>query len=319
MTMLQDNRVWARSAGYLSPWIRRLWGFGLAGVMLLGGLESVAAASQALPGESVESSDFEELKRLYNEGQARYDTFDYDGAVEIWTRVYAQLGDSATERQIKNAIVYNIASALEKAYDIDGDPKRLQRAIGLLDKYIEEFRALNDPSPDARKELTQAQERRSELQVKLAQAGGATVAPTGVTPTNTVSPKVSQAAAVRDLLRHDPEISRQYRSGRAMVISGAVGVGVGGLLFITGVAAIAYEQAADVDLETGESEGVSAASIAVTAVGGSLLVGSSVLLGIGSHRRRKAVRAAQAKVASQLSVFPSGSKHHAALNVRWRF
>jgi hypothetical protein len=79
-----------------------------------------------------------EAKALYEEGLAQYDTFDYEGAIKTWTRAYGKLPASEANAPARNALVYNIASAQEKAFAQDKDIVHLVRAKSLLEVYVEE-------------------------------------------------------------------------------------------------------------------------------------------------------------------------------------
>ena len=79
----------------------------------------------------------EEARDLYKKGKAQYETFDYAGAIETWTAAYALVPEDSL--QVKIEISYNLASAHEQAYALDGDRQHLQQAKLLLETYAETY------------------------------------------------------------------------------------------------------------------------------------------------------------------------------------
>ena len=70
----------------------------------------------------------EAARSLYAQGVAKFEMFDYIGAIDLWTQAYAKLpeGDDVTE--VKAAIVHNTAVARTKAYEIDKEVAHLEQA-----------------------------------------------------------------------------------------------------------------------------------------------------------------------------------------------
>jgi len=277
-------------------------------------LALVAFCSSAMPGQAaayVESAaaepDLSEVRDLYEQGKAKFDTFDYAGAVEVWTRVYAKLGDSPREQQIRNDVVYNIAMAQEKAFDLDHDVAHLRQATQLLRKYVEDYKTLHQATPQGRQEVERVEARIAELDQKIAGSSG--------TPDTTPDPAIepipppppppqNKQAMVKDLLRNDPEIHRQYSAGRNMIVAGAVSVAIGGVLLISLVS-----------LSSQYHSGWRTPYIAVGSIGGALAVTGAVLIGIGVPTKNKAVRAARARVGAA----PVFSRQFAGAAMTYRF
>lgn len=112
----------------------RVWCYALALALLPASVraqEPVAAPPTEDPAQA-------EAKALYEEGLAQYNTFDYEGAIKTWTRAYGKLPASEANALARNALVYNIASAQEKAFAQDKDIVHLVRAKSLLEVYVEE-------------------------------------------------------------------------------------------------------------------------------------------------------------------------------------
>ncbi len=273
------------------------------------GVPTVVPRSVQAAEEAAAAPDLTEVKALYEEGKAKFDTYDYAGAVEAWTQVYAKLGDSPTERQIRNDVIYNIATAQERAFDVDHDPAHLRQAVGLLRKYVSEYKALYEATPEGRAEVAAVEARIAELEAKIAAAESG-AAPTTAAPATTPqpSPRAEAAAkkrALKDILRTDPDIAPRYRAGKAMVVGGAVTLSIGGVMLLGALSGIGTEL---------QREGKTA-MIVTGAVGGALAVSGAVLLGFGVPKRRRAIEDARSRV----TVLPSAGPRGASLGVQLRF
>lgn len=115
----------------------------------------VHAAPEPAPTTTTESpppNDLAEAQKLYQEGRAAYDTFNYDAAITLWTTALARLPETAEAAAVRNALVYNLAAAQLKAYALDHDEVRLKRARLLLESYLatEHEAGAADPADVAR-------------------------------------------------------------------------------------------------------------------------------------------------------------------------
>lgn len=110
-----------------------------------------------------------EARRLHQEGQARYDTADYAGAIESWTRAYAALPNRAKSAAMRPVILYNIASAREKAYDVYGDVAQLRQARELLVKFEESIDEIFTDSEQAEHERARVRERIAHVDARIEQ------------------------------------------------------------------------------------------------------------------------------------------------------
>ena len=120
-----------------------------------------------------EDAALAESRALYDEGKARFDTFDYEGAVDLWTKAYAKLPED--NAGVRNAMVYNIATAQEKAYDVDKDLQHLRQAVLLLQSYIKNYKAIYKRTPETEAEVQKAENRIAALQERIASLGNASV------------------------------------------------------------------------------------------------------------------------------------------------
>jgi hypothetical protein len=252
--------------------------------------------------------EMDEAKELYTQGRARFDTLDYQGAIDLWTKAFGLLPANDDTRSIRNDLVYNIATAQEEAYKVDRDPTHLRQAVGLLRRYVEEYKQLYKATPEARAEVAKVEARIAELEARLAEAEAAQ-AP-AATPAAPPDPRAEQrrkAIAVKQLLREDPELSQQYRSGTSMIAGGSVALGLGAVSFGVMLIYLMLRGAARLDDEvTGEDPDDDAVEQRATtgaavsgALAGLLIATGCVLLPIGVGRRRRAKEAAQKRVVLQ--------------------
>lgn len=90
--------------------------------------------------EAPSVSDPEELAQaeaLFREGEARFVSADYNGAMEAFTKalgIVAALPED--NEQIQLLLLYNIGSAHEKAFEIDQDLAHLRQALTLYKRYL---------------------------------------------------------------------------------------------------------------------------------------------------------------------------------------
>ncbi len=243
--------------------------------------------------------DMAEVKKIYDEGKAKYDTLDYSGAIDAWTRAYGMVPAQDEYREARNDLAYNIATAQEKAFDIDHKVEHLRQARGLLVSFVDEYKKLYEPTPEAKAEVARVKERIAALDTKIA-AAEATAA-----PAPQVKPPKSSSAGVREVFRQDPELYRQYRSGRSMIIGGGVALGVGAGLGLIAIALADRDQFPDAR--------PLAISLGVIGIGG--IVTGAVLLGVGVPKRKRALREAQSRVV----VSPTFSRGFAGVGFVGRF
>lgn len=78
-----------------------------------------------------------EARTLFHEGAARYDSADYEGAIESFTESLAIVTANDGDRAIRLRLLYNIGSAHEKQFAIDHEVEHLRKALALYEKYLE--------------------------------------------------------------------------------------------------------------------------------------------------------------------------------------
>lgn len=93
----------------------------------------LALALAGAPAE--ESPEMQEAQALYSEGTAMFDSADYNGAVEKFTKALAIVQSVEGDDHTRLSLLYNIASAHEKAHAIDKDVTHLRQALQLYERY----------------------------------------------------------------------------------------------------------------------------------------------------------------------------------------
>lgn len=276
------------------------------------GLPRVAAAGPATAPEAAEpDAELRQAQELYDRGKVKFDTTHYDEAIDLWTQAYGILSDTPENAPIKAAIIFNLATAQERAFAIDKDVTHLRRALVLMEQYARSIPDLYDDGEEAEQETARIEERLAEVRAKLEEAEATGDVPPETTPTDDPP---------RD---PTPPQDRPPPDGkaRAFVIAGATltGVGVLGLGVMAGGLAIgrASNDISDLDptdlearrdrFDRGRAGNVMA--YVSGALGGAALVTGAVLLGVGLKRRN----------ASKTAVAPALAPGLAGMTLRGAF
>ena len=92
----------------------------------------------ALAGAPAEAPpQMQEAEVLYGEGTAMFDSADYNGAIEKFTKALEIVQSIEGDDHTRLTLLYNIASAHEKAFAIDRDVTHLRQALQLHKRYRE--------------------------------------------------------------------------------------------------------------------------------------------------------------------------------------
>ena len=81
------------------------------------------------------SPQMDEAAALYNEGGALFDSADYEGAIDKFTRALGIVVSINGNDHTRLTLLYNIASAHEKQFTIDKDVSHLRKALNLYKRY----------------------------------------------------------------------------------------------------------------------------------------------------------------------------------------
>lgn len=257
------------------------------------GLEGPTAAPPAGAGaEPVDASTsdnpLDRAKQLYDRGKNRFDTADYGRAIELWTEAYGALPDTPDAAPIKAALIYNIATARERAYAIDDDVTHLRRAVILLEQYSASIPALYGEDEAGRTELEKVQTRIEQIREKIAEAEARKPDPDPVVEPD---PGPDPDPGLVDEPTPDPR-------AKAFIISGAVltGLGVVGLGVMAGGLVMGSQANDDPPLDLGErrsqfDRGQAGNTMAYVggAIGGVMLIAGATLLGLGLKGRKGSI------------------------------
>ncbi|MEX1368084.1 MAG: hypothetical protein AB1Z98_33450 [Nannocystaceae bacterium] len=255
-----------------------------------------------------------EAQALYERGRAKFETADYSAAIELWSDAYALVPDDASGGQIKTLLLYNIATARERAFEVSRDPAQLRQARILMEDFEQGIDELYGEGPEAEAERRRVHEKIAALDERIAEHEQTTSS-----GSDTAEQPEPEPSAV------DPGTDEPATDapGRGLVIGGAVSLSLGaaglgmmaaGLGLGSGANDISDLDPNDIAarrdrFDRGRTGNALAIAGGVTA--GVLVVTGSVLLALGLRRNRNEASA----VALQPSVGPQG----AGLVLRGRF
>lgn len=199
-----------------------------------------AGASGASPSPSEPDGEQADVGALFRRGQDRFETSDFEGAIEQWTRAYEQLPDGPEHQAIRAMLLANLAQAHVEAYAIGKDPEHLRQADALFVSYL----AMVDEADVQTHDTIEAERRRiagllAEAEERQREAERAAVpeADAGVTEPARADPEpAGRERAGRE--RPDPSLDTDARFTkweRALVIGGGVTLAFG--VGLTGAAA----------------------------------------------------------------------------------
>ncbi|MCA9652201.1 MAG: hypothetical protein H6712_05960 [Myxococcales bacterium] len=293
----------------------RLPGSRVTAVLLACTLGGAGTTASAAPGEpALEADPLAEAQALYDKGRAKFETADYHAAVELWTEAYALVPDTADGGQTKVLLIYNIATAREKAFEVTQDPVELRQARILLSNFEQSIATLYGEGEEADAERARVQEKIAALDDQLAELDHAQGPDDGTAP----QPEPETPPEVVEPGTDEPPPNP---AARGLVIGGAVSLslGVAGLAMM-GAGLGMGSRANDISdlqpdaidarrdrFERGRTGNVLAIAGGVTA--GVLVVTGSVLLALGMRRKK----------ASAVALVPGVGPRGAALVLRGRF
>jgi hypothetical protein len=273
-------------------------------------LVPATAWAQDPPAAAAEDPKLTEAKALYEEGEIKFQTAEYDAALKLWKRAYAILPDGDDTRSIRNALIYNIAEAHSLAYEVSRNQTHLRTAKLLLERYRTEHRELYGDDPAAVKERSEADDRIAELDKKIAESvalgeqatpidDGSAPAANGTQPQPQPQPQptpkpLSPNQQWEAEVKADPVLGPQWVKGGKQVGGGAVLVSIGGIFALIGAGLIVY----GVGLRTTDDPGliefngtgslVSGAVFGVLGLG--MLVPGAVLIAKGASSRKEVLK-----------------------------
>jgi tetratricopeptide (TPR) repeat protein len=279
-------------------------------------------AGEAAPPDAEVDPVMAEAKQLFDAGVARYTAADYGEAVTLWLEAFSLVPATYENRMIKAELIYNVARAQQKWFEIDKDVKHLRQSREILLRYLDELDALyGDQSAMEREKVD---EQIADIDVQIAK-WEADQARREAELAERMRPKFDEAAD-----------KREEKRNKAMIGAGAslTVLGVGGVaMLVTGIilAKSAENQAADLLLEAdiparqnvlSRGQSGNAMMLIGTLSGAVFLAAGAPLLGVGlaSEKKRKQRReAAGLEVAGIRSIAPMWTRGGVGLAIGGAF
>ncbi len=251
---------------------------------------ATASAATVAPATD-EDAQLAEAREMFERGRSKYDTFDYEGAIDVWQQAYAKVPES--QAGVRNAMVYNIALAQEKAFDVDKDVAHLRQAVLLLEQWVGSYKAMFKKTPETEAEVGKAQTRIAELTARIKRIESGEETTTEAPPAGDAEPGASIEfdtgyTPPPEVMREKKKAAANNRSEGKIAIGWTVG-GIGAIVFLSGAGATAATS------QTEDRDGLGA-SIGVLVFGTAMLVTGGILLGKG-YKEKKAIEQGQYSVA----------------------
>src|SRR5690606_24267261 len=154
-----------------SPRVAKLQRTMATSVLLLASWLALASVGSASAAEQP-AADLSQAKRLFDEGLARYETADYEGAIEVFTLALSELhGQGVDDFAIRGLLRFNIGRAHVRAYAIDHDVAHLRQAQAILRRLLEEARLPEFVGALDEQTIADAEQQLQEIDVLLNDAG----------------------------------------------------------------------------------------------------------------------------------------------------
>ncbi len=286
-------------------------------VGVLAGVAPNLAAAAPAPEAEPASSGSASAEAIFRRGQAKYETADYSGAIELWTEAYALVDPVPENASIKALLIYNLAQAHIKAYELDDDPIHLKQARQLLDSFKTNLGMLYDDQAQLDEERGKVDGRIAEIDAKIAEREQADAQSEPEPPPPVVEPPSTEPV----------DAPPNPNAGTPLIIAGGVVTGLGALAGVGAiVGGLIGSSANDIsDLEPDDLQGRED-RFASGQTGNTLLLSGSIgagvllptgiaLIVVGALRNKKAKRA----TAALPMLTPSFNRGGVGLSLSGRF
>jgi hypothetical protein len=241
-----------------------------------------------------ESSSNAEAEAMFRKGQAKYETADFNGAIDLWTEAYSLVESTPETASIKALLLYNLAQAHVKAYELDEDDIHLKQAQQLLQSFRANISLLYEDEAQREEETKKVDESLAEIETMLAKA----------TPPEDEPPEDEPPPPdVEPEPEPQPEGGRKARTGKSLMIEGGIflggGVVFGALAIVGAVMGSGANDISDLDpndltarenrFDTGRTGNV---LLIVGSIGAGLMIPvGAALIGVGAKKHGKDKRA----------------------------
>jgi tetratricopeptide (TPR) repeat protein len=298
----------------------------LTSFALSGSLFGVPGLGLAAPPSAAEEPEVDpvmaEAKELFDAGVARYTAADYEAAVNLWLEAFSLVPATYDNRMIKAELIYNVARAQQKWFEIDKDVKHLRQSREILLRYVDELDELYGEQATMEREKVEEQIAGIDVQIAKWEADQAR---READLAERMRPKFDEAADAREEKRN-----------KAMIGAGAsfTVLGVGGVaMLVTGIimAKSAEDKSSQLLLETdiparqsalSQGQAGNALILLGSLAGGVFLTAGIPVLGVGlaSEGKRKQRRSeAGLEVAGIRSIAPMWTRAGVGLTIGGRF
>jgi hypothetical protein len=284
---------------------------------LLLGVQVDVLAAPPKAADEAPASDTETAEAIFRRGQTKYETADYVGAIDLWTEAYGLVDSTPENAAIKALLIFNLAQAHVKAFELDEDAIHLKQARSLLDSYRSSLDLLYDDENARAEELAKIDEKLAEIAKKLEEVEAAEAEPE---PESQPDPEPKPEVDVPPPTRPNPGNPLLF----AGIAVGVLGVATGGIAMslggVMGSRANDLSELDPTDLDAREEQfarGQRGNALLVTGavLAGVLIPTGVALIAVGARRNAEA-RKHQARVPS---IAPGFGPGQAGLVLRGRF
>ncbi len=276
----------------------------------------VLAASAALT--TAPSSSDEQIKRaeeLYAQGTAKFETADYKAAIELWSKAYEAVPADPAFGEIKALLLYNIATAREKAFEVYGELAELKQAEILLSNFEKSVPTIYEDETEREAELAKVRERKAKIAEKIAEASEPEEIPEEPPPEGPPPEELPpEEPPPPDEPEPDPTAKLFVGLGAGLIVVGAGGLGLmaGGMAIgsqANDISELAPTQLQEREDQFAKGRTGNALAIAGGVVGGVFLATGVALLVVGKRRQSR----------KQTALTPALGPGFAGLQLRGRF
>lgn len=114
--------------------------------------------------DAAPTADLSEAQRLFDQGLARYESADYEGAIEVFTLALSEVrGQGVDDFHVRGLLLFNIGRAHVRAHEIDRDIEHLRQAQKILGSFLEQANSKEFAGTIDDETLQEAEEQLAEI------------------------------------------------------------------------------------------------------------------------------------------------------------